>query len=256
MSQNSPDIHKVLAYEIKKEIADRYFGFRKLIEEDKLDFVEKTRQYSFILEKRISFDLIRIYIVLKDEKLIQRFLALTGLPADLFYDPYLTQSKTIRQRVFSGVRIHGFLPAGRFKNLIFDCYERLETHTLEYQQKFAELKKYQDEINQKIEIFYRKNDLGSIMGFLKTLGDSNKIGSMEGGMEAGMAQSLEAKIRIEPQLPPEHYLPVLQPLPNLASIRPALKQLIHAAYKKHGAELLDLLSQSECFTTAGQPRQR
>lgn len=238
----SHNIHEVLAYEIKKEIADRYFGFRKLIEDDKLDFAEKTRQYSFILEKRISFDLIRIYIVLKNEALIYRFLALTGLPIDLFYDPYLTQSNTIRQRVFSGIRIHGLFHASRFKNLVFDCYERLEMHVSEYRRRFSELEKYQAEINTEIETFYRKNDLGSIMGFLKTLGDPNRAGSMEGGMEMGMAQSMESKMRIEPQLPPEHYLPVLQALPPLASIKKELKSIIRSAYEEHGAELIHLLS--------------
>ncbi|MHB1015276.1 MAG: hypothetical protein ACYC2W_08365 [Desulfurivibrionaceae bacterium] len=241
----SPDIHEVLAYEIKKEIADRYFGFRKLIEDDKLDFAERTRQYSFILEKRISFDLIRIYIILQDEDLIHRFLTLTGLPENLFYDPYLIQSATIRQRVFSGVRIHGLTHAGRFKNMVFDCYERLEVHVAEYRTKFDELKKYRKEINEEIETFYRKNDLGSIMDFLKSLGDPNKVGSMEGGMEKGMAQSMEAKMRIDPQLPPEHYLPVIQPLPYLASIRPALKELIRAAYEDHGTELIRLLSRKD-----------
>ncbi|MFA7348931.1 MAG: hypothetical protein WCZ86_14340 [Desulfurivibrionaceae bacterium] len=242
MSPDSPNIHEVLAYEIKKEIADRYFGFRKLIEDDKLDFAEKTRQYSFILEKRISFDLIRIYIVLKNEELIQRFLSLTGLPKDLFYDPYLTQSNTIRQRVFSGVRIHGLFHAWRFKNLVFDCYKRLEVHVAEYRARFDELHKYREEINEEIETFYRQNDLGSIMGFLKTLGDPNKAGSMEGGMEVGMAQNMEAKMHITPQLPPEHFLPVIQSLPPLASIKGELKSIIRAAYEDHGAELIQLLA--------------
>jgi len=243
MSPYNPNIHEVLAYEIKKEIADRYFGFRKLIEDDKLGFFEKTRQYSFILEKRISFDLIRIYIVLKEEALIHRFLALVGMPPDLFYDPYLTQSDTIRQRVFSGVHIHGLTHAGRFKNLVFDCYERLEVHVAEYRTRFDELQKYRDEINDAIEIFYRKNDLGSIMGFLKSLGDPNKSGGMEGGMEMGMAQSLESKMRITPQQPLEHYLPAIQPLPHMANIKRELKIIIAEAYEKHGKELIHLLSQ-------------
>lgn len=245
MSQDSPDIHEVLAYEIKKEIADRYFGFRKLIEDDKLDFAEKTRQYSFILEKRISFDLIRIYIVLKNEPLIHRFLTLTGLSTDLFYDPYLIQSPTIRQRVFSGVRIHGLTHAGRFKNLLFDCYERLEVHVAEYRSKFDELEQYRNEINEEIETFYRKNDLGSIMGFLKTLGDPNKAGSMEGGLEVGMAQSMEAKMHIAPQMPPEHPLPVIPSLPPMASIKDELKTIIRLAYEDHGADLIHLLSRKD-----------
>ena len=248
MSPDSPNIHEVLAYEIKKEIADRYFGFRKLIEDDKLDFAEKTRQYSFILEKRISFDLIRIYIVLKKEDLIHRFLSLTGLPTNLFYDPYLTQSNTIRQRVFSGVHIHGLTHAGRFKNMVFDCYERLETHVVEYRTKFDELKKYQENINEEIETFYRQNDLGSIMGFLKTLGDPNKAGSMEGGMEIGMTQNMEAKMHIAPPLPPEHYLPVIPSLPPMASIKGVLKSIIRSAYEDHGTELIRLLSQKDSRT--------
>lgn len=245
MSPYTPDIHEVLAYEIKKEIADRYFGFRKLIEEDKLDFAEKTRQYSLILEKRISFDLIRIYIILKDEELIYQFFALTGLPAAFCYDPYLTESATIRQRVFSGVPIHGLTHSGRFKNMIFDCYERLESHVAEYRTKFDELKKYREEISEEIETFYRKNDLGSIMGFLKTLGNPNKSGSMEGGMEVGMAGSLERKMRIDPPMPPEQYLPVIPPLPQLATIRAPLKELIRAAYEDHGTELIQLLSRKD-----------
>lgn len=245
MSLGSPNLQDVLAYEIKKEIADRYFGFRKLIEDDKLDFAERTKQYSFILEKRISFDLIRIYILLKDEGLIQRFLSLTGLPADLFYDPYLTQSPTIRDRVFTGIRVHGLTRRGRFKNLIFDCYERLETHLAEYRAKFDELKKYREDINEEIDAFYRKNDLGTIMGFLGTLGDHGRTGTMEGGLETGMAQQLEARMRIAPQLPPEHYLPVMPPLPLITTVKEDLKNLSHLAYKTHGPELIRSIANLE-----------
>ncbi|MDD5760220.1 MAG: hypothetical protein PHI06_14200, partial [Desulfobulbaceae bacterium] len=135
-----------------------------------------------------------------------------------------------------------FTHAGRFKNLIFDCYQRLEVHVAEYRTKFGELKKYREEINEEIETFYRKNDLGSIMGFLKTLGDPNKAGSMEGGMEVGMAQNMEAKMHIAPQLPPEHYLPVIQSLPPMASIKGELKNIIRSAYEDHGPELIHFLA--------------
>ena len=238
MSPSRPEFQDFLALEIKKEMADRYFGFRKLIEEDKLDFSEKARQYSFILEKRIIFDLIRIYILLQTEPLVQRFLALIALPPTLFYDPYLTESPTIRARAFEGVRLHGLTRAGRFGNLFFDCYGRLEAHVEQYREKFAELQGYQKEINEEIDAFYRKNDLGTIMGFLRALGDEDRTGGMAGGMETGMAQDLENKMRIEPQLPVEHYLPIMPPLPALSSIRGELKKLVQESFRLHGPRVL------------------
>ena len=73
-----------LADEIKRDIAERYFGFRKLIEEDTIALKDKIKLHSFILEKRISFDLVRIYVLLKDENLIKEFLDLIGLHEELF----------------------------------------------------------------------------------------------------------------------------------------------------------------------------
>jgi len=36
------DIDQMLSFEVKKEIADRYFGFRKLIEEDIQDYDDQV----------------------------------------------------------------------------------------------------------------------------------------------------------------------------------------------------------------------
>ena len=37
-----PKIEDILSYEIKKEIADRYFGFRKLIEKELKKLIDKA----------------------------------------------------------------------------------------------------------------------------------------------------------------------------------------------------------------------
>ena len=47
-----PSFEDVLAVELKKEIAERYFGFRKMIEEDTLDLTQKMKYQLTILEKR------------------------------------------------------------------------------------------------------------------------------------------------------------------------------------------------------------
>lgn len=241
-----PSITDTLTYEIKRDIANRYFGFRKLIEGDTLALSEKIRQYSFILEKRISFDLIRIYILLRDEALIQDFLALTNLPEGIFYDPYLAQSKTIRKRVFEGVRFRGLTKKTCFTNAVLDCYERLVEHTGQYREQFAELVAQQEMISAEIDLFYKKNDLGSILGFLRGLGDSAN-NSMQGGMEPNLAMELDDKLRITPPAPIEHLLPVLPPLMPLAAIRRQLKAIINQAFSRQGQDIHEYLSTKTFF---------
>ena len=52
-------------------------------------------------------------------------------------------------------------------------------------------------------------------------------------------------MHIDPQLPPEHYLPLIQSLPPLVSIKGELKNLIRSAYEDHGAELIHFLSHKD-----------
>jgi hypothetical protein len=242
-----PSISDAITYEIKRDIANRYFGFRKLIEEDTLALSEKIRQYSFILEKRISFDLIRVYILLRDESLIQDFLALTNLPEDLFYDPYLAQSETIRKRVFEGVHFRGLTKKACFSNAIVDAYERLVEHTGLYREQFAELVATQEMIHAEIDLFYKKNNLGSILDFLRGLGDSTNT-SMQGGMEPNLAMKLDDKLRITPPAPIDQLLPVIPPLMPLVAIRRQLMNLITKAFNQQGKDIHDYLSTKTFFS--------
>ena len=40
----TPNFEDIMAVELKKEIAERYFGFRKMIEEDELDLMQKMKK--------------------------------------------------------------------------------------------------------------------------------------------------------------------------------------------------------------------
>jgi len=227
------DIADALTIELKKDIADRYFGFRKLIEEDKQALGEQIREQAVILEKRISFDLIRMYILLKDEALIQRFLELIGLAERMFYDPYLTESPTIRARVFKGLRVRGLTRKSCFTNAAFDCYERLEEHVGLYRERFAALVAEREVISEEIRLFYRNNDLGAIIGFMRSLGEPVFGSDLQGGMETNLAADLEKKLRIPPPSPVEQFLPPLPPLPPLPTIRKQLAALVNEAFTLH-----------------------
>ncbi|MEW6595291.1 MAG: hypothetical protein AB1413_10525 [Thermodesulfobacteriota bacterium] len=232
------DIAKVLAYEVKKELADRYFGFRRLIEEDKETLDRRIRQQSLSVEQQICLDLVRIYILLRDEALIQEFCNLTGLKKAMFYDPYVVQSPTIRRRVFEGVRAGGLTMAARFRNLIFNSYEILVEHVTLYLERFGELLSERETIEEEIRLFYRQNDLGNIMTFLRGLDSSPAVGGnpLESGVGLSPTTALEEKLRVSPPEPIENSLPIIPPLVPLRRIRRPLKKLADAAYQRRKQE--------------------
>ncbi|MEN8143155.1 MAG: hypothetical protein ABFQ82_06110 [Thermodesulfobacteriota bacterium] len=226
------DISKVLTYEIKKEIAERYFGFRKLIEEDKDALARLIRKQSITTEQKIVVDLARIYIILKDPALIESFLELSGLEDAVFFDEYMTGSPTIRERVFAGVKAKGFTRKGRFKNLLLGCYQLLVEHVDRYREKFAELLEGREVISEEIKLFYRKNDIGSILGFLRSL-DNSGNDLLAGPVQAGGGEALKKKMEVVAPSPVESFLPVLPPLAPLPQIRREMKKLAEEALAGH-----------------------
>ena len=228
------DINKFLTFEVKKEMADRYFGFRKLIEDDIQDYDDQVLASLPRLEQKIGFDLVRLYILLKDVTLIHEFFHLIGLQQMIFYDPYFSESPTIRKRVFAGQRIRGLTRASRFKNMVFDTYEKLAEDIIEYQDNMMKLADERETIVEEIRLFYQKHDLGTMMDFLRSLEGSGHYmsGSMAGGLHPQTGTSLENKMRVQPPPPVDQLLPVIPTVTPLGEIKWSLKKIIERAYKR------------------------
>ncbi len=225
------DFATSLAFEIKKDIADRYFGFRKIIEEDSDNYHQEIIDATLALEKRIGFDLLRIYALLQDDQLISRFYELTKLGDVLFFDSYISQSPTIRKSLLADQPVHGFFRKSRFRNMFFDIYETLRDHVNDYRVRLANLVEEHEVIAEEINIFYKKNDISGIMLFLRDLdGSSSTLGSMAGGLESSGSISMEQKMRLHAPESAEKILPVLPPLPPKGSIRSELIHLVNKAY--------------------------
>lgn len=207
------DFSKTLAFEVKKEIADRYFGFRKVIEKDSNAYQQEIIASTLLLEKRIGYDLLRIYALLQKDELIARFFEITKLGDVLFFDSYISQSPTIRKRLFEDQRVRGFFRRGRFRNMFFDVYTSLQEHVDSYRKKIASLVEEHDIIEEEIKLFYQKNDISGIMLFLRNLdaADSGTSGSMSGTIESDGAITMEEKMRLQPPQPVEKFLPTLPP---------------------------------------------
>lgn len=227
------DFAKNLAFEVKKEIAERYFGFRKIIEEDSNDYQKAVISSALVLETKIGFDLLRIYALLQENDLIEQFFKLTNLGDVLFFDSYVNSSVTIRKRLFQDQKVHGFFRKSRFHNMFFDVYESLHDHVEVYRKRIAALIEDHDVIEEEIKLFYQKNDISGIMLFLRNLdGNSGTSGTMSGGIDSSGTINMESKMRLQAPQPVEKFLPILEAIPDLSTISPQLKLLINKAYAK------------------------
>jgi hypothetical protein len=226
------DITDILAFEIKKEMADRYFGFRKQIEDDTAAYTRRLTLSALELENKIGFALNRLYILLHDKSLISSFVKLVGLPEDLFYDPYIIDSVTIRKRVFKGLECRGFTRKSRFLHMFFDAYDSLCDHIEEYRETLTSLSEEQETIREEINIFYRKNDIDTILGFIRRLDSSQAcmLSDMQPPEKGRVINGLSDQMRIHPPLQTCEILPTIPALPAQKDIYRPLKELAVSAF--------------------------
>ena len=87
-------------------------------------------------------------------------------------------------------------------------------------------------IKEEISIFYRKNDLGNIMHFFRSM-DGSHDSALFGGIQSGVTDKLEESLRIEAPSPIEQSLPLIPPLMPLKSVSKQLKRLAERAYQHY-----------------------
>ncbi len=216
-----------ITFEVKKEIAERYFGFRKIIEKDTKSYLNKIFTSSLELENKIGHDLVRIYTLLNDESLIQTFLTLTGLPKRLFIDSHINTSPK-KDDICYLPRPRGFTRKGCLHNMFFDTYKDLFKHVEEYREVLNKLTEDQETIREQINLFYRKNDISSILHFLRGL-ETSPLDLTPSTFDTARAANLEEKMKIDPPLPATDLLPDIPPIPQEKTIRKHLKELVRTA---------------------------
>ncbi len=232
------DITGFLNLEIKRELAERYFSFRKLIEDDTLA-LNKSINAFMLTEQKVAIDLTRIYILLHDPDLIWDFLYLSGLERDFFLDMYVKESPTVKERLFKDVKVWGLTWSGRFTKLLLACYDDLVIHVNEFREKYTQLANSQGILSEEIDLFYRKNDISTIMGFLRGMDSGGEVGGkLEGAITSGFNESIEEKMRIKPPQPLEKVLTMMPPLVPTEQIKKELKKLASTALAFHPKDFL------------------
>ncbi len=228
------DLSTFLTFEVKKDIAERYFGFRKIIEEDTHSYQKDIIHSSFFLEDKIGAELVRIFTLLHSDDLIHAFFQIVKLPDRLFQDSHLNKSDKIKRNIFSDLTLRGFTKKSCFKNVLYDTYEQLHGHIEEYQVTFKKLTEDQETISEQINLFYKKNDISDILNFLRSFEVYSQSHLSHLDLDSGLnsTQDLNDKLRLHPPPSVEKLLPIIPRIPPLKTVRTELKKLVTIAHKR------------------------
>ncbi len=223
------DVAKALAYQVKRELAERYFGLRKLIEEDTAKYFKQLEEIKQKLLPRVKEAWFRLYLLLGDRTLAEELASLLGLKGPPFYEDYLRKGED--PGLLVSLPLRGFTNKGRFKNLVLAAYERLTQAYEDYAEAFREARVEAEVINHEIELFKEKYDLSEIMQFLKSLEAPSAMADLGHTSLEESVTTLEKSLALEKIPAPESFIPAPVSLPEPKDIKKELERLAKKAYQ-------------------------
>jgi|JFJP01.1.fsa_nt_gi hypothetical protein len=229
------DFANALAYEVKQEIADRYFGFRTRIEHRCREYLTQLQDSGTTLTAHIQLDLCRMQFLLRDPHLFHTFLDLIGLPREIAADVCKRPLPFGEQELFLTLRGHGFTRWRRFRGLAIVVYGFLMESVAIYQRTFQEFKEEYTEISAEIDKFQQQNDLGEILSYLRQLDspDAERLKFLHSDSALPSGKSLQNELVIAKPPPVENFMISLSLLPPLKQIMGSFRALLDQAYSLH-----------------------
>ena len=239
MNNGFEDLAESLSIEVRREIAERYFTHRKVIEEEIEEYQEALKEFEKE-EEKILREFLRLMCLLKDPDLLEQFEKITSVSLHTLYDEYILSSPTIRKRLFRKLRSKGFTSKGKFLRLFEDTYKRLLEILPLYQKKWYNLKHWSERINEDIKEFQKEYNLESIFAFFSSL-EKSSPSEMVVAIESGSRSGLEELLRFSRVPSPEGRYIELRKLPPWREVSGKLIALAKKAYQRHTGEAKEIL---------------
>ena len=228
------DFANALAYEVKQEIAERYFGFRTRIENQSQKYLESVKEVGQELDSGIRLDLCRMRFLLKEPRLFCVFLNLAGFPKDYATTLSNRLQAPFDPDLFIEMKGVGFTRWRRFQGIAKIVYHSLADNISAYCDHFLKLQEEHGEICSELEKFQHQNDLSDILCFLRNFDSPDSERSKFLHSNAGLLNTtLEQDLRIAPPASVTEALPSLSPLPPMRQIRDQFTELLRQAFSHH-----------------------
>lgn len=229
------DFINAFSYEVKLEIANRYFGFRTRIESEIQDFLTRVQKADEEIIVKMRLDILRMQVLLDQEPLFTAFLSLTGLPEELTGERCSRQDSPDSIELFGGMQGEGFTRWRRFRDLAFRVYLSLEDNIAAYREAFLDLSDEHEVICRQIDNFHRNNDLTGILSFLQTFDTAHaeRLKFLHAQTYQPPDKNLDQDLRIAPPRPVDTLLPNIATIPSLRQVQKPLTELLETAFTFH-----------------------
>jgi hypothetical protein len=225
------DVDRVLdalKVHIKKEIVDNYFADRVYVEEDTEVLHQEVQDYAQGMAA-LGRRFMAMYQALGTGEARAGMMAVLKLEPWPFYDEYVKLSPREQQDLLKGIRRHGLTAYRRFRNLIFELYERLQSESAALQEAYTKIQTHLKLLNEDINKFNLSYDFGLIAAQMEAL-DGGREESMSGGLMAPEREELSTRMRFKRQKLTDEQLPPAPVLPPLAEIKGQLAALLDRIY--------------------------
>jgi hypothetical protein len=217
-----------LKFHIKKEIVDNYFADRVYLEEDTEALHQEVQGYAKdldILRKRFM----ALYHALGSKEACALLMDVLKIEAWPFYPEYCALPSREQADLCRDCRPRGLTAYRRFRNQIFDLYERLQQESVKLSEAYAKIQTHLKLLNEDINKFNLSYDFGLIAAQIEAL-DGGRDESMSGGLFAPEREELSTRMRFKRRQLTDEEVPPVPVLPPLKEIQRKLDSLVSKIY--------------------------
>lgn len=242
MSRQVGDIAAALAYQVKKEIAENYFGTRKILEEERDDLLRQRKPIETAWQQEVLPILTRIFQLFIREEEGRAFLNLIQREDLIEWIKLDKRSQGTDPSLFCPLPF-ALTFKGRYKKLIFTLYQTAKAKEDELWQEFIVVQKKVSLFNEDVEKFNSCYNLSEILSLINSFENKSDLKGVLGeNTDPRAIPMLEEKMLLRPlDLSEEKGNGFFRPLPSLKEIQKPLRLLINLSFHAHGPEIQKMM---------------
>jgi hypothetical protein len=244
LSTQVGDIAAALAYQVKKEIAENYFGTRRELEEEREDLVRQANTIQKAWAQEVQAPLVLIGELLLDPETVNSFFALLSqerLPLGAPDPP----DRNFSEALEACPPPFALTSQAKYQALIAQLYGLAWGRSQPLLEKARALKIKVRLYNEDLAKFSLSYSLQEILAFIKAIeGTSELKGVLGENTDPRAVSELEKKMVLKSLDPSGLGLAEVKPLQNLSQIREPLRALVKQAFRRNGEEIKSCLKRA------------